>query len=235
MKHLPARAALCALAIFSITAVPASAQTRAAGTTISYDYTQGGAGPGMGKGAMQTTTLSFNIDRIDADGSAHANVTTQMPHVPGGDSPTFEATLMPSGAIVPKYDPNMRPHFSLSKSYMRSLSGNSFAQQLTMQLGMVNFNALADECSKRKLRIGQTWQATSTGMMPASVRFTVTGRQQQAGRDVFVVSMETGSGGMGATTGQGYYDPVAHLVVGLHSTMAGPGGQGQVTDITLKP
>ena len=236
MMHLPSRAALCALAILAVTATPASAQTRAAGSTITYDVTQGAAGPGMPSGATNTTTLSFNIDRIDPDGSAHANATTKMAHVSSGDSPTFEATIMPSGAIVLKYDPNMRPHFSLSKSYMRSISGNQMAQQLQIEMDMANFNGFAGECSKRTLRTGMSWQGTTIGMMPTAVRYKVTGRQQQAGHDVFVVSMQTGSGGIGSTSGLGYYDPAARLVVGLHSVMtAAANGQGTVADFTLKP
>jgi hypothetical protein len=204
----------------------ASAQERTVGQHVVYDVTTSDQGA-EGGGRSRTTTLDVAIDQVNPDGSAHANASMQLP----GHKSSFEALISPTGAITGKSDPNVKPHYGMTDAEMNALAENSLAQNIGYVLAPLN--TFADACASRgALHVGDSWQGTMKTPIPIDVVFTVTGRQNQAGRNSFAVKIESAGGAVGTASGEGYYDPAAHLVTGLHLQLAASRGT-LTTDVTL--
>ena len=186
----------------------------------------------MGAGHTSKLTITLAIDRIDADGSAHAATSAQMPGMSQGVS--FESTITPAGAILAKYDPNKKPHVGMSNAEIMALAANAMAQQVPNIFG--GFNAFAASCAQRTLKVGDSWTAAGSVMPPLDVVYTVTGRQTQQGHDVFAVSITNVKGSTVPISGQAYYDPSAHLVVGYHTEIKSENSaESETTDVLLHP
>lgn len=222
------RVALATLVGFAAVVNLAVAQERQTGDRFVYTMQMGmGTMPGM------KSEMTVKIDRVDPDGSAHANVSLSSPHA---SDTTFEATLSPAGEIIPpKLDTTKKPTMGMSPSAQKELAGNYAAQMIAMNLR--GFNALAAACAAHgALHANDSWHATTTDAMQTVVSYKVTGTKEVAGHQGFVVAMQSDPGAMMGFSGEGYYDPAAHLVLGVHTEMSGGGpGQSQVTEIMLKP
>jgi hypothetical protein len=231
MAHRSVPTAFCTLVVLVAAMGFASAQERKVGQHIIYDVTVNGQGGRMGGGRSMTTTLDFAIDEVNSDGTAHANVSMQESHAP---KVTFEGSVSPTGAVVGKSNPNIKPHVGMSEQEMTALTANTAAQ--TIGYTLAPLNAFADSCAARgALRVGDSWQGTINIPAPVNVVYTVTGRQNQAGHDSFAVKITSASGAPGTASGDGYYDPTMRLVSGLHFQLASPNGETETTDFTLHP
>jgi hypothetical protein len=193
-----------------------------------------GQGAGMGAGRDTGMTLVLDIDRVDADGSSHAKASLQGALIPKKLNVTFEGTIAASGAINLKFDPNLQPQVGESRERAESLGTNAAAYMMQQELSMSNFNAFADGCAQHELSTGATWSAPMDMPPGVDVRYSVTGREQRVGRDVFAVTMQSEQNPMGSLSGVGYYDPVAHLVVTLHAELKSTNYKSSMTtDISL--
>lgn len=229
MKRL---AILCVALITLATILPpghASAQQRNSGDRIVY-ATQMGANP------QQTikNTVTLTIDRTDKDGSAHALLTIDAPHMPQFKG---EATVSPVGEILTKTNAAMPDIPKIGQE--KAASKKMYEQEMAVAGGgMVtmyfrSFNAFAAAVGNRKkLKAGDTFKAAGFG--PGDqITYKVTGREQHLGHDSFVVTMQSAPGAMVAISGQGYYDAAAHLVVALHTDESMQQQGAQSLDITL--
>lgn len=211
---------LCALAALTAVAI---AQERKAGDQLVYTVQMGG-----GTGAkLMSSDMTVAIDSVDPDGSAHTKISMSMP---GAGKTTVEAAMSPAGELITKLG-DTKPSMSMSKSAAAAMSMNSM---LGIILGP--FNGLASGAAAHgALRLNDSWHGTA-GLMPIDLTYKVTGTKEVSGHQATVVSIQSENSGMGQITGEGYYDPAAHLVVGIHSEMKGQAaGQSSVTDIMLKP
>lgn len=227
-------AVLCAALIAFVTLLPpahASADQRKVGDRIVYDMQ-------MGLNAQQTmkNTLTVTIDRVDGDGSAHALVTIDAAHQPQLKT---EATVSPAGEILAKTDTAMPklPGLIVTPAQAKAMQQQEMAVAATstITMNLRTFNAFAAATAgRKKLKVGDTFKASGGGYGGGQVTYKVTGREQHLGHDSFAVSIQSAPGAMESVSGQGYYDPAAHLVVAFHADQTMQQGT-QVFDITLKP
>jgi hypothetical protein len=222
-----------ALASVSLAITPAAAQERKAGDRLAYTIHMTGQGGKMGTGGPGTNgKLTLTLDRIEADGSAHATAALDTPGMPGAGS-AFEVMISRAGEILPKADPGaLKPHMFMSKAEQQAMAGQAAAMMLQMNLRP--FNAFAAACASRgALHVGESWHAPTDG---ADMKYTVTGREQRLGREAFAVRMTSAAGAQLAVTGQGYYDPEAHLVVSVRTeTKMGDGPEAQIVEVAFAP
>jgi hypothetical protein len=237
MKSRTALVAILVVAGLVVTIGLALAQQRKAGDHLVYIIQATGQGGSMAAGRNGSMTINLAIDRVNADASAHAVASLQAGGVPPGQGLSFEATISPAGAILPKYDPNFKPKVGItgmSSEDSMKMASNTMAKG--MQQLFVNFNAFAEASAQRTLRVGESWRAPGQAPEPIDIIYTVTGRQTQQGHDSFVVSMQGAPNSQGSLSGQAYYDPSAHLVIGYHYELKSlSNGESLVTDISLQP
>ena len=228
-------AAVVAFLVAVSMAMAAAAQERKAGDRIAYDFTLGGQGGAMGAGMNANMRLTLLIERIDQDGSAHGKLSIESQMLPANADVAPDATISPTGALLTKYDPNLRVRNTMSNEDVAALSSNAAAQMLQTELSMSNFNTFADACGQRALHVGDSWDATSM-TPPVTLHYTVTGREQKLGHDAFVVSIQSAPNPLGSISGRGYYDAASHTVVALHSEMhSSAQNQTGTVDVTLRP
>lgn len=221
---------LCvALAAFVIAGATASAALKV-GDQLVYTVktTQAAGGPGM------DAKVTINVDRIETDGSAHANATIDMSHMP---SAKVEATISRFGEIVGKSDVQPATGFQMpltpaagKKLYEKQMAA---AAPGMLQMNVMAINAIASAVARHKtLKAGASWQAPGPGSMVDDITYKVTGREQHLGRDSYVIALQSPPGASSTTTGTAYYDPAAHVVVALHCEMKMSQGN-QVVDAEL--
>jgi hypothetical protein len=237
MKRSTAVIALVMAVGLVVTAGVALAQQRRVGDHLVYNVQSTGQAGRNGAGRNMTTTLNLAIDRVDADGTAHAVTSLQYSQVPQAQGLTFEATISPAGAILPKYDPNFRPKVGvtgMSNEDMMKMASNNAA--LEMQTELAPFNAFAEAAAQRTLRVGDTWQVPGHAPEPIDLICTVTGRQMQQGHASMVIGMQGVPNSGASVTGQAYYDPSARLVIGFHYELKSlTSAQSLISDISLQP
>ncbi len=224
------------LALALSTAI-ALAQERKPGDRLAYDITSSGQSGQKGTPGY-TMTMTLTVKSIDPDGTSHATGTMSMPKVPQMGQASFQATISPGGAIVPQFDPNMKPTAHMSNEQLMAFGGNEMAMSTLVQFRMANFNGLANACAQRTLKVGDSWQAPSDSTIPMNVKYTVTGREQEQGHDAFAIAMEGSAESptqAASLSAKGYCDPEAHLVVSIHSEMKNSSNQSGITDIVLRP
>jgi len=220
---------IVALALLVLPSALGLAQERRAGDQLVYDMSTSGQDSKMG-GKTTAMTLTFTIKSVDADGTAHADGIVAAPQLPKTGQTPFQVTIAPSGALLPQYDPNMKPTYNMSQAQANALAANAFALSQINQFKLTNFNGLANACAQRTLHVGDTWQG-SLEMFAIPITYKVTGHQQQRGHDVFAVDMEGGEG-PASFSAQGQCDVTAHLIVSIHTQLKNA-TTAEVTDVTL--
>ncbi|MBV8636827.1 MAG: hypothetical protein JO322_02010 [Candidatus Eremiobacteraeota bacterium] len=223
--------ALIALLLTSAVA----AQQQPAAQTIVYSATMNGQGGRMGSGGQTIAfTLNVAIKSVDPDGTRHATIAMQAQGMPGVDKAPEDATMTPAGAILPKDTAVGKPHANMTEAESYALAATGIGAMLSMQLRP--FNSFAETCAKQKALVaGMSWHADSQiGNAPVDTIYTVKGTEQKAGHNATLVTLQDASSGGAELKGQGYYDPVAHLVVAIHYELHSPNSpESEVFDIGL--
>jgi hypothetical protein len=185
---------------------------------------------GQGSGGK----LTVNVNQVDAEGSAQATLTF-TPTNPAGKIPSFPATISRAGAINPTVASFGAPHVGMSADEIAAATSGTYG--VLVQFMLQQFNAFATATAARgAIHVGDSWHATTDGLVSMDLTYKVTGREQHLGRDTFAIHFESAPGAQGATSGQGYYDVSSYTVVAIHYDMQlSDGHQGGTTDITLAP
>ena len=202
---------------------------------------------------LPKTTISggftVTVDRLDADGSAHARISAGSTSGPSG--PEFEATVMPDGQIVPKVDfaairaagiDQNNPGAMIPtgyRSWTQAEQANFWAFVADRRLLL--FNEVALGAGKKKdFKEGDAWRIVIADQNNQVVDFVFQGTQQFQGRDVAVLGLtttRTTQNGVGPVSGTAFYDVQHHLLVKLHvvgdddTTL---GVRNQTVDIVLQ-
>jgi|GEM_PF-4709028 len=169
---------------------------------------------GMGQGPTLDLSLAVTITSTAQDGTRRANIVVRMPRMPL-DGKKVEATISPAGALMIastgqfNTSPGMNP---------QSIKTNAEAATAPMlQNFIAPINSFASGCAKApSQKPGATWHAYSKELN-ADVIYSISGREQHAGRDTLAITMKSASGASATVSGHGNYDPAAHLVVNVHS------------------
>ncbi|MBV9725311.1 MAG: hypothetical protein JO299_09060 [Gammaproteobacteria bacterium] len=204
---------------------------------------------------MRSTSITFivKVDRLDADGSAHASipVSNNNKRVTGWSGSAVDVNVMPDGQIVPKVDfamiqaagfdqttnepvfpPGYRP---------RTPAEWSNIQAFLTSRKLLLFNEVALGAGKKKtFKEGDAWRIVIPDQNNQVVNFVCQGTQQFQGRDVAVLALTTTrmtQNGVGPVGGTAFYDVQNHLLVKLH--MVGDndtvtGVHNQTIDIILQ-
>jgi hypothetical protein len=152
-----------------------------------------------------------------------------MPQMPPLDGKQMDATISPAGAISIGSTGEMPKNYSPTQIAAASAAmSGPMVQQFINPLN--TFAAAVAAAPSQKT--GTSWHALSPEQI--DVVYTITGRQAQSGHDTLAVKMASPSGNGPSISGQGNYDPSAHLVVTLHSEVRqSPGGPSSITDVAL--
>jgi hypothetical protein len=185
-----------------------------------------GSGPGGGTIGL---SLGFAIKSAAADGTRQAAMLVHFPMMRMMDGKKLDVTISPSGAVTVGSTGEIKAHYSPSQMKEASTA----AQAPMMQMFLNALNWFADGCAAApSQKVGTSWHAFNT-FVQSDIVYTVTGHEQQAGHDTIAVTMKSAGGGM-SLSGQGNYDPVAHLVVSVHSQLQqAPGTPAQVVDAQI--
>lgn len=244
----------------------ANAETRKAGDSLNYEFSvvqKVPLPPNMPAAIAkkieeyaskpQTFTISVAIDRVDANGSAHATIATHFAKRSGpsgvslGSDASFEGSVLPDGQIVPTFDAGalMAASQSASTTAARQVSTPSPEQQTnraayTLWEELSFFNDVALGAGKRTtFKDGDAWRVIITDKDNETVNFSNTGKQSYRGHDVValaVTAVQTTPQGSRRTKGTAYYDPQQNVLVGLQSEAVQDMAQLQLTrtvDINL--
>ena len=244
----------------------ANAETRKAGDSLNYEFSvvqKTPLPPNMparlaklfaSGNQPQTFTFSVAIDRVDANGSAHATIATHgvkrsgPPGVGLGPDASFEGSVLPDGQIVPTFDAGaiMAASLSASTAGAKQVSTPS-PQQLTNKAAytlweeLSFFNVVALGAGKRTtFKDGDAWRVIIADKGNATIDFSNTGKQSYRGHDVValaVTAVQTTPQWSRRTKGMAYYDPQQNVLVGLQSEAVQDIGQTQMTstvDINLQ-
>jgi len=190
------------------------------------------------------------VDRLDADGSAHASVSINKgnKHVPGWSFPDVEVTVMPDGQIVPTVDLAMIPAgidqniLAIPAGYTpRTQAEEANFWAFVADRRLLLFNEVALGAGKKKaFKEGDAWRIVIPDENNQIVNFVFQGTQQFQGRDVAVLGLtttRTTQNGVGPVSGTAFYDLQHHLLVNLHvvgdddTTL---GVRNQTVDIVLQ-
>jgi len=226
-------AAFAAVALV-LSGAPATAQQRSAGDKIVYSVQMSNGG--NAKQAM-TSKVTVNIDKVNADGTAHANVVVDggggSAHMPQMKS---EATITKAGEIIAKTPSELpKAGFPVTQAAAEKVMNAQMAAAGPgmLEMNLRSFNGFAAAVGARKqLKIGDTWRAPSPSDSRETVVYKVTGREQHLGHDAFVITLQSTPDASTKVSAQGYYDDAAHLVVGLHYEEQAQMGT-TVTDVAL--
>jgi hypothetical protein len=218
-------APVCVIALLAAIA-PAFGQERKAGDHLVYDVKMTGQGGHIG-GRANNMSFAITIDSVQPDGSALAKIT-----MPGRGDLGFDATISPAGEILPKYDPNLKPHVPMSDAEAQAFAANQAAQGFS--IGVVPpINAFANAVAQRgTLHVGDSWRAEMDVPFSVDSMYTVTGQQNQSGHTVYSIAANATTS-QGTMTLQGSYDSTDHLVSALHYDVTNANGQTLTTDFTL--
>jgi hypothetical protein len=208
----------------------ALAQQPAPGQSLQYKITQGAA-----KGPSQDYTLNISIASTDPDGTKHGTVVIDAPFKQKSN-PT-DVTVSPAGAVNVKMDMNP-PGFHMFMSKAEQQNAQSQGVVSSIMMAMSTFNQVATACGQQKaLKPGATWNSSAgSNFIATELTFTAKGMEQHGGRNTMHVTFQNASTtAQMQITGEGYYDPAAHLVVSTHFTQSqGGAGQGSLSyDIGL--
>ncbi|MDQ6825061.1 MAG: hypothetical protein M3007_06325 [Candidatus Eremiobacteraeota bacterium] len=193
--------------------------------------------------------FTVTVDRLDADGSAHARISTSSKRGPSG--PEFEATVTPDGQIVPKVDfaairaagiDQNNPGAMIPtgyRSWTQAEQANFWAFVADRRLLL--FNEVALGAGKKKaFKEGDAWRIVVPDQNNQIVDFVFQGTHQFQGRDVAMLGLtttRTTKNGVGPVSGTAFYDFQRHLLVKLHvvgdddTTL---GVRNQTVDIVLQ-
>lgn len=204
-------------------------------------------------------TFVVKVDRLDADGSAHASAvfSDNKPNKPNKrvtglpDQLVIDVNVMPDGQIVPKVDfamvraagfdqstnnPNFPPGYIPKTPAEWS---NTLAFMASRKLLL--FNAVALGAGKKKsFKEGDAWRIVVPDQNNLIVNFLCRGTQQFQGRDVAeldITSTRTTEDGARPVSGTALYDLQNHLLVKLHAVGdidIGYGVRNQTLDIVLQ-
>lgn len=168
------------------------------------------------------------VDRLDADGSAHARISTPSGKL--GPGPQFEATVTPDGQIVPKVDfaaiqaagiDQIHPGAMIPagyRSWTPAQQTNFWAFLADRRMLLLNEVALGAG-KKKAPKAGDAWRVVIPDQNNQIVDFVSQGTQQFGGRDVAALGFTTTrltQNGVSPVSGTAFYDPQRHLVVKLH-------------------
>lgn len=198
--------------------------------TFVYKMTMG-AGPGTGS---MDYTMDVAITSTEPDGTRKATLTLHASKMMQLDKKSVDATISPFGGItvgstgeMPK---NYNPFDIAAGKQMAQASQGPMVQMMINPL-----NTFANGFEKAPpLKPGATWHVFSN-QTGADVQYTVTGQEQRNGRNTVVVTMKNPSNTGASVTGQGNYDPVAHLVVAMHCEIrqTPEDKNGQIVDVAM--
>ena len=202
----------------------------------------------------QTGTISVAIDRVDANGSAHATIATHFakrsgpPAMSLSSDASFAGSVLPDGQILPTFDADalMAASQPAGTTGARQTSTpspeqttNKAAYSLWEELSF--FNDVALGAGKRTtFKDGDAWRVIIADKDNETVNFSNTGKQSYRGHDVValaVTAVRTTPQGSRRTKGIAYYDPQQNVLVGLQSESDQNMGQIQMTktvDINLQ-
>lgn len=190
------------------------------------------AGPGTGS---MDYSMDVAINATMPDGTRKATLTIHAPKMMQLNNKAVDATISPFGALTIGSTGEMPKNFN-PYSVADAKKMSEAAQGPMVQMLINPMNAFANGFAKAPaaLKPGATWQAFSNEAQ-ATVQYTVTGREQRNGRDTVVVTMQSTPGSGGNVTGQGNYDPAAHLIVNVHCEIrqTAQDKNGQVIDVAM--
>jgi hypothetical protein len=262
------RVVLTAAVVFLLAAdAAANAETRKPGDSLNYEVSvvqKMSLPPNMpaalaklmeaNANKPQTGTISVAIDRVDANGSAHATIATHFakrsgpPAMSLGSDASFEGSVLPDGRILPTFDADA----IMAASHPASMTGakqastpspeqtkNQAAYSLWEALSF--FNDIALGAGKRAtFKDGDVWRVIIADKGNETVNFSNTGKQSYRGHDVValaVTAVQATRQGSRRSHGTAYYDPQQNVLVGLHSETDQNMGQSTLTrtvDINLQ-
>jgi hypothetical protein len=262
------RVLLTAAVVFLCAAgATANAETRKAGDSLNYEFSvvqktllpptmQAALARLMGGFASkpQTFTINVAIDRVDANGNAHAKIATHFAKQSGppgmslGSDASFEGSVLPDGQIVPTFDAGaiLAASQSASTRAAKQVSTPSPEQQTnkaaySLWEALSFFNDVALGAGKRTLfKDGDAWRVIIADKGNETINFSNTGKQSYRGHDVValaVTAVQMTPQGSRRTKGTAYYDPQQHVLVGLQSETVQDISQLQMTktiDINLQ-
>jgi hypothetical protein len=173
--------------------------------------------------------FTVTVDRLDADGSAHARISAP-PGTRGPAVPAFEAAVMPDGQIVPKVDfaairaagiDQTNPGAMIPPAYRSwtpAQQNNFWA--FVGDRRLLLFNEVALGAGKKKaFKAGDAWRIVVPDQNNQVVDFIFQGMQPFQGRDVAMLGVTTTrmtQNGVGPVSGTALYDLQRHLLVKLH-------------------
>jgi hypothetical protein len=174
--------------------------------------------------------FTVTVDRLDADGRAHARITTPPSNIRGLSAPQIEATVTPDGQIVPNVDfaaiqaagiDQIHPGAMIPAGYRSwtPAQQNNFWAFLTDRR-MLLLNEVALGAGKKKtFKEGDAWRIVIPDQNNQIVDFVSQGTQQFGGREVAAIGFTTTrltQNGVSPVSGTAFYDSQRHLVVKLH-------------------
>lgn len=215
------------IAALLLTSALADAQQTPAAAGFVYDLKMG-AGPGSG--AMDLS-MAFTIKSAEPDGTRKAILTVKAGKMPPLNGKQVDASISPAGAIAIGSTGDMPKNYSPAEA--KALSSAATGPMLQMMINPLN--AFANGCGLAPSQhAGTSWHAFSNEAQ-SDVVYTITGREQRSGRDAIVVTMKSTSSAGPSLTGQGTYDPAAHLVVTMHAEFkqSAQATTGQILDVEM--
>jgi hypothetical protein len=234
-------------AVSALSALPAWAETRAAGQSFVYELTestvsktdlsslpasiraQAEKNMAAANGKKITTKLTLAADRVDADGNAHFNATyTQSMEGLSGITATafaaaqeFQGTLSADGRVLPAHDPAMPATLDAHGRYSAAEMQNIHAQQMQGRFG--DFNIFAMGLTKHPHpKAGDVWRLVVQDAYGVSrpYEFSVSAPGAQDGLAAPAVSMKADLAGPASSSqlaATGHYDGVRRLVTDFHA------------------
>jgi hypothetical protein len=179
-----------------------------------------------------SSTFSVKIERLDADGSAHASIAISNGNkrVPGWSVSAVEVTVMPDGQIVPKVDLGMLQPAGIDPNQNSPALPPGYRPQTTAEWtnfaafaadrGLLLFNDVALGAGKKKaFKEGDEWRIVIPDKNNQMVNFVCQGTQQFQGREVAVLALtttRTTQNGVGPVSGTAFYDLQNRVLVKLH-------------------
>ncbi len=187
---------------------------------------------GDAKSGSMDFSMAFTIKATAQDGTRNASLVVKSPKIPPLDGKKLDATISPAGAISIGSTGDITKHYSVLQSSCRGGrrdwpdAANAYQPHQRLCFGLLAY-ALAEirnilACVfERKPGGRRLHHHRARASLPVAIRSFVT--------------MKGASDSGPSVTGQGNYDPVAHLVVNLHSILrlTPQAAQGQEVDVAM--